>query len=71
MASEAELRKHRSCFTGHRPDKLRRSETDIRVDLELEIRNAVSMGITVFITGMARGVDLDAGEIVLRLRDSQ
>lgn len=69
MVSEAELRKHRCCFTGHRPEKLRRSEAVIRADLEHEIRNAVLKGITVFITGMARGVDLDAGEIVLQLRD--
>ena len=57
MVSEAELRKHRCCFTGHRPEKLRRSEAVIRADLEHEIRNAVLKGITVFITGMARGVD--------------
>ena len=68
MPSESEMRRHRCCFTGHRPEKLYRSEIAIREDLENEIRKAISDGFTVFITGMARGVDLDAGEIVLQLR---
>lgn len=68
MESEAEKRKHRCCFTGHRPEKLRRSEQKIRAELEREIRRAVADGFTVFITGMARGIDIDAGEIVLQLR---
>ena len=68
MPSESEMRLHRCCFTGHRPEKLHRSEKAIRADLEYEIRKAISDGFTVFITGMARGVDLDAGEIVLQLR---
>ena len=62
------MRLRRCCFTGHRPEKLYRSEKAIRADLENEIRKAISDGFTVFITGMARGVDLDAGEIVLQLR---
>ena len=57
MESEAEKRKHRCCFTGHRPEKLRRSEQEIRAELEREIRRAVADGFTVFITGMARGID--------------
>lgn len=69
MATEAEMRLHRCCFTGHRPEKLQRSEEEVRVDLEYEIRKAVRDGLTVFITGMARGVDIDAAEIVLQLRD--
>ena len=68
MPSESELRLHRCCFTGHRPEKLHRSEKTIRAALEHEIRKAITDGFTVFITGMARGVDLDAGEIVLQLR---
>ena len=68
MPCESEMRLHRCCFTGHRPEKLHRSEKAIRADLEYEIRKAISDGFTVFITGMARGVDLDAGEIVLQLR---
>lgn len=68
MPYESEMRLRRCCFTGHRPEKLYRSEKAIRADLENEIRKAISDGFTVFITGMARGVDLDAGEIVLQLR---
>ena len=68
MASEAELRLHRCCFTGHRPEKLNRSEKDIKTDLREQIIQAIQDGFMVFITGMARGVDLWAAEIVLDLR---
>lgn len=68
MASEAELRKHRCCFTGHRPEKLNRSEAEIKKDLEAAILQAIDDGFVTFITGMARGVDIWAGEIVLHLR---
>lgn len=68
MATEAEMRLHRCCFTGHRPEKLQRSEEEIRIDLEKEIREAIRDGLNVFITGMARGIDLEAAEIVLQLR---
>lgn len=57
MATEAEMRLRRCCFTGHRPEKLQRKETEIRVDLEHTIRQAIQDGINVFITGMARGID--------------
>lgn len=69
MASEAELRLHRCCFTGHRPEKLTRAETNIKKDLEAAILQAVNDGFVTFITGMARGVDIWAGEIVLQLRE--
>lgn len=59
MASEEELRLHRCCFTGHRPEKLSRSEKEIRAALQHEIKLAVQSGFTVFITGMARGVDYE------------
>jgi uncharacterized phage-like protein YoqJ len=68
MATEAEMRLHRCCFTGHRPEKLQRSDEEIRIDLEKEIREAIRVGLNVFITGMARGIDLEAAEIVLQLR---
>ena len=68
MASEAELRLHRCCFTGHRPEKLKRSESAIKADLRKQINQAVHDGFKVFITGMARGVDLWAAQIVLDLR---
>ena len=55
--SEQELRLHRCCFTGHRPEKLKKTEEEIKKGLEEAILKAVSEGYTTFITGMARGVD--------------
>jgi len=69
MAEEEELRRHRCCFTGHRPEKLRMSEAEAATVLEREIRRSIAEGYTTYITGMARGVDIAAAEIVLRLRD--
>ena len=66
--TESEKRMHRACFTGHRPEKLTRNEKAIKIDLEKEIRQAVADGLNVFITGMARGVDIWAAQIVLQLR---
>ena len=67
---EQEKRLHRVCFTGHRPEKLTRFEWLIKKDLEKEIKKAIDDGLTVFISGMARGVDIWAAEIVLKLRDA-
>lgn len=67
--SEAELRKHRCCFTGHRPSKLKIPEVKLAALLEAEIKRAITNGFTTYITGMAKGVDLIAAEIVLRLRE--
>ena len=67
--TEAEKRAHRACFTGHRPEKLTCSEDTIKESLEREIRRAVAEGLNVFITGAARGVDIWAAQIVLRLRN--
>jgi len=67
--NETELRKHRCCFTGHRPEKLNIPEDRLVPLLEAEIRRAIDDGFTTYITGMAQGVDLIAGEIVLRLRE--
>lgn len=64
-----EKRMHRVCFTGHRPEKQTRHEKSIKKDLEKEIRQAAADGLNVFITGMARGVDIWAAQIVLMLRD--
>lgn len=68
MPSESDLRQHRCCFTGHRPEKLHDSESVIIVGLEREIRAAIADGFQTFISGMARGVDIWAAEIVLRIR---
>ena len=66
--TETEKRMHWVCFTGHRPEKLTRHKKSITKDLEKEIHQAVADGMNVFITGMARGVDIWAAQIVLRLR---
>ena len=70
MASEREkeLRKGRCCFTGHRPEKLKQSEAALYGMLKAEIEQAIKDGFTVFISGMARGVDIWAAEIVLELQ---
>lgn len=69
MSNEPELRMRRVCFTGHRPEKLNKSEAEIVASLEREIRAAITDGFQTFISGMARGVDIWAAEVVLRLRD--
>ena len=66
--TEVEKRQHRCCFTGHRPHKLRRPEKEVKADLEAAIQQAIADGYTTFITGMAYGVDIWAGQIVVRLR---
>ncbi len=68
MTREEELRLHRCCFTGHRPEKLSGSEQYIKKELEAAIRQAIRDGFVTFISGMARGVDIWAAEIVLRLK---
>ena len=68
--SEEEKRQHRCCFTGHRPEKLNVSESFVKEGLEKEIRQAIADGMNVFITGMARGTDIWAALIVLRLRQA-
>lgn len=67
---ERELRQHRCCFTGHRPEKLGASEAMVVEGLKKEIRTAIADGFSVFISGTARGVDLWAAEIALDLRDA-
>ena len=69
--SEAEKRKHRCCFTGHRPDKIYIPEKEVVSALEREIRIAIQDGFNVFITGMAMGVDIWAAEIIIKLRKKE
>ena len=70
--------KDKSCaFTGHRPEKLPfpmekgNAEYD-RLEREIfcSILRMTREGITVFISGMAKGIDQIAAEIVLQLRDN-
>ena len=64
------LRQHRCCFTGHRPNKLRQSEQEIKPLLEKAIDWAIDNGFVTFISGMAEGVDIWAAEIILDKRKS-
>lgn len=65
---EMELRIQRCCFTGHRPEKLHCGEEIVRAKLAREIDRAIAEGYRTFISGMARGVDIWAAEIVLERR---
>jgi len=68
--TEQEKRLHRCCFSGHRPEKLRTDEATIKAWLEKQVDQAIADGYTTFITGMAMGVDLWAGQIVVERRRS-
>lgn len=68
-SNETELKKHRCCFTGHRPEKLELPPEDIKRLLRASINAAIEEGYTTFITGMARGIDMWAAEIVLDERN--
>lgn len=69
--SESEMRKHRCCFTGHRPDKLTVSEQAVICALEHEIRLAIRDGYNVYLSGMAMGTDIWAAEIIIKLRNKE
>lgn len=63
------------CFSGHRPEKLPDGGNIsspimgvIKSLLYQEIAAAVDDGYTCFITGLARGIDLIAGELVLDMK---
>lgn len=60
--------KHACAFTGHRPERLEAPEDEVKKWLEVKIRKAVEDGYTDFITGMQRGVDLWAAEILMKLK---
>lgn len=56
------------CFTGHRPEKLNMGKRHIKKLLKRAVKQSVKEGFTEFITGMSRGVDMWAAEIVLSLK---
>ena len=66
--SEEKKRRYRCCFTGHRPEKLSCNEAAIKVKLSHAIDQAIQDGFVTFITGMARGVDIWAAELLLERR---
>jgi uncharacterized phage-like protein YoqJ len=64
-----------ACFSGHRPEKLpaggresSRANIALKRLLYNEINASVDEGFRCFITGLSRGIDLWAGEIVLDLK---
>lgn len=57
--------RHRVLLYRHRPEKCSRDAEEIRAELGQEIDLAIENGFTTFITGMARGTDLWAGQIVM------
>ena len=68
MKSEAELRRHRCAFTGHRPEKVIGKESFVVAELRKAIEAAINEGYTTFVTGCSRGTDLWAADIVIELR---
>lgn len=56
------------CFTGHRPEKLNIPAEIVIEKLWKAIEDAFSDGFTDYITGMSRGVDIWAAEVVLELK---
>ncbi len=62
------MENNKRCFTGHRPEKLNMTEKEVKILLEKAIKVAIKDGFYTFISGMARGVDMWAGEIVLSLK---
>ena len=66
--SEEQKRRYRCCFTGHRPEKLNCNEAAIKVKLSHAIDQAIQDGFVTFISGMARGVDIWAAELLLEHR---
>lgn len=63
-----EKRRHRCCFTGHRPEKLMEPEAEVVAQLRCAIQKAIDRGFLTFISGMSRGVDIWAAEVVLAFR---
>ena len=69
--SKSDLKRRRCCFTGHRPEKLGISEARAKALLKSAIQQAISDGYVTFISGMARGIDLWAAEIVIEERKNR
>lgn len=61
--------KHACSFTGHRPERLDKyTEEEVINWLDEQIGAAIKYGYTDFISGMQRGVDIWAAEIILEKR---
>lgn len=57
------------CFTGPRPEKITEDISVIKDNLRKAITEAALSGYKNFITGMSRGFDLIAAEVVIELQD--
>lgn len=62
------------CFTGHRPNKLNGYNPTDNKELLFKLRDIVidhieNKDVDTFITGMALGIDMWAGRIVLKLKE--
>ena len=68
MPTEAEKRLHRCCFSGQRAEKLDAPEEEVRQWLGNQIDAAIAAGYSTFVCGMGMGVDIWAGELVVRRR---
>ena len=62
--------KHTCSFTGHRPERLEMPTETVKKWLDEQIDNAIKDGYTEFISGMQRGVDIWAAEIVLNRKQN-
>lgn len=62
---EQEKRKKRCCFTGHRPEKMSVPSQVVKAGLARAIDEAIRDGYRTFISGMSRGTDIWAAQIVL------
>ena len=63
------IARDRTCsFTGHRPEKLKRSYEECLRSLTKAIMDSYDDGFRIFISGMSRGIDLWAAHIILVLR---
>lgn len=63
-----------ACFTGHRPHKLNGYDPNDNLEMLLKLREIIvdhieNKGVTIFISGMALGVDMWASRIVLKLKE--
>lgn len=67
MMNGPQLHGRTCCFTGRRPEKLGHEGKEIGALLEMVILRAINDEYISFISGMARGADIWAAEVVLRL----
>ena len=67
---EEEKRLMRCCFTGHRPEKLDLLADIICDKLKRAVEFAIGQGKKTFVCGMARGIDLWAGQVVIEKKEN-